>query len=190
MKEKLTIIELKRIMLENFVNEHGNLDISGLDFSDFDGNVNISRIKVKGDLFQFNQDVGGHLFQSNQKVSRNLIQNSQKVIGELIQDCSCEKEMQLPTYPAAEIKNKIRKAISLADNLHQTLKELLQEVEIKDNEKTKPPGIDLRLAVLYDDVIDLRDRISPGGSGETYEEDYLLLDRLSELLEEHLPIRI
>ncbi len=107
MKEKLTIKDLEKIMLENFVNEYGNLDISGLDFSEFNGNINISRMKVKGDLFQYNQKVGGHLFQCNQKVSRNLIQDSQKVIGELIQDCSCEKDIQLPTYPTAEIKSKM-----------------------------------------------------------------------------------
>ena len=92
MKEKLTIKDLEKIMLDNFVNEYGNLDISGLDFSDFDGNVNISRMKVKGDLFQFNQEVGGHLFQPYQRVGRNLLQDGQNVIGELIQDCNCEKE--------------------------------------------------------------------------------------------------
>lgn len=91
-REKLTIKDLKKIMLDNFVNEYGNLDISGLDFSDFDGNVNISRMKVKGDLFQFNQEVGGHLFQCYQRVGRNLLQDGQKVIGELIQDCNCEKK--------------------------------------------------------------------------------------------------
>ncbi len=85
------------------------------------------------------------------------------------------------------MKNKIREVISLANNLNQTLRELIQEIEIDNREKTKTHSIDLRMAVLYDDVIDLRNRLSPDGSKETYEEDYLLLDRLSELLEEHLP---
>lgn len=58
------------------------------------------------------------------------------------------------------------------------------------NEKTKTHSIDLRLAVLYDDVVDLKNRLSADGSKEIYEEDYLLLDRLSELLEEHLPYKL
>ena len=86
-----------------------------------------------------------------------------------------------------EMKDKIREIISLAKNLNQSLRELIQEIEIENKKKTKTHSIDIRMAVLYDDVVDLRDRLCPDGSKEIYEEDYLLLDRLSELLEEHLP---
>ena len=91
-KEKLTIKDLEKILLDNFVNENGDLDISGLDFRDFNGNVYINHMKVKGDLFQYSQEVGGNLIQSHQKVNDDLYQNQQNVIGELIQDCNCEKK--------------------------------------------------------------------------------------------------
>lgn len=42
---------------------------------------------------------------------------------------------------------------------------------------------------LYNDVIELRNRLSPDGSGETYQEDHLLLDRVLDLLEEQLLIK-
>ncbi|MFA7367891.1 MAG: hypothetical protein WC008_06225 [Bacilli bacterium] len=38
---------------------------------------------------------------------------------------------------------------------------------------------------LYDDVIELRNRLSIDGSGEIYQEDHLTLDRVLDLLEEH-----
>lgn len=39
--------EIKKWLLENCVNEYGKLDLSGLDFSDFDGDVYIFGMKVK-----------------------------------------------------------------------------------------------------------------------------------------------
>lgn len=47
----------------------------------------------------------------------------------------------------------------------------------------------MKIKVLYDEVIELRNRLSPDGSGETYQEDHLLLDRVLDLLEEHLLIK-
>ena len=35
----------------------------------------------------------------------------------------------------------------------------------------------------YQEVLELRNRLSIDGSGETYEEDHLLLDRVLDLLE-------
>lgn len=78
--------KLKDYLLENYVNEFGNLDIRGLDFSDFDGHVVISDIKVKGDLYQHNHKVEGNLYQDFQKVEGNLWQDEQKVRGNLHQD--------------------------------------------------------------------------------------------------------
>ena len=48
MKRKEKLQELKEFLLKNFTDEFGDLDISGLDFSDFDGNVNIDIGNVKG----------------------------------------------------------------------------------------------------------------------------------------------
>ena len=70
-----TIKEIKEWLLKNAVNAYGTLDLSELDLSDFEGNVKLSSMKVKGDLFQ-----------GNQKVKGDLIQNSQEVKGILYQD--------------------------------------------------------------------------------------------------------
>lgn len=78
--------EIKKWLLENCVNEMGNLDLSGLDFSDFDGNVFIEEMKVKKNLIQSNQEVGGFLLQNNQKVGDFLDQDHQEVAGNLYQN--------------------------------------------------------------------------------------------------------
>lgn len=88
--------EIKKWLLENCINEYGDLDLSGLDLSDFNGNVNISYMKVKKHLFQRTQTVGGdlsqdcqkvegYLYQSFQEVKGNLWQNFQEVEGKIIQ---------------------------------------------------------------------------------------------------------
>ena len=79
--------ELVKFLIKNFTNANGNLDLSQLDFSDFDGNISISRMKVKGDLHQDWQKVEGDLYQDCQEVEGNLYQNSQEVEGNLYQDC-------------------------------------------------------------------------------------------------------
>ena len=73
--------EIKSWLLENCVDEKGDLDLSNLDFSDFEGDVDISSMKVKGSLFQDSHIVEGDLFQSFQKVKANLFQGYQKVEG-------------------------------------------------------------------------------------------------------------
>lgn len=78
--------EIKEWLLKNCVDEDGNLDLSELDFSDFDGIVDISFIIVKNDLHQSFQKVGGNLYQHYNIVEGDLIQNNQKVGGNLEQD--------------------------------------------------------------------------------------------------------
>lgn len=73
--------ELKNYLLENCVNENGDLDLSGLDFSDFNGNVDTSDMKVKKDLIQSNQKVGGHLYQCCQKVGESMFDDHNEVRG-------------------------------------------------------------------------------------------------------------
>ena len=77
---------LKDYLLENYVDEAGDLDLIGLDFSDFDGNIYISGMKVKNDLFQMGQLVRGDLYQNSQIVKGYLYQGNQKVEGSLYQD--------------------------------------------------------------------------------------------------------
>ena len=64
--------EIKKWLLENCTNELGDLDLSCLDFSDFDGNVNISEMKVKKSLNQSWQKVGGDLRQNYQEVDGRI----------------------------------------------------------------------------------------------------------------------
>ena len=78
--------EIKRWLLENCVNDKGDLDLGELDFSDFEGNVRIYYMKVKNNLYQYCQAVGGDLFQDYQKVGGGLWQRKQKVQGDLYQD--------------------------------------------------------------------------------------------------------
>lgn len=77
--------EIKQWLLENCVNEYGNLDLTGLDFSDFDGDVYTFGMTVKKNLDQGFQEVGGNLDQSAQKVKGNLDQSFQYVDGILLQ---------------------------------------------------------------------------------------------------------
>ena len=86
MKRKEKLQELKEFLLKNFLDENGDLDISGLDFSDFDGTVDISFMTVKNSLMQANQKVGASLSQEEQRVEKNLYQDSQEVGGHLLQD--------------------------------------------------------------------------------------------------------
>lgn len=75
--------EIKKWLLKNCVDEDGNLDLSFLDFSDFDGDVYASSWKVKRNLYQDGQMVNGNLFQNFQVVKGDLWQNTQKVEGDL-----------------------------------------------------------------------------------------------------------
>lgn len=79
--------EIKKWLLKNCINWEGNLDLTDLDFSDFNGDIFISRMKVKRNLIQSSQKVSGSLIQNSQEVGRNLYQNCQKVKGDLNQNC-------------------------------------------------------------------------------------------------------
>ena len=71
--------EIKKWLLKNCIDYFGNLDLSELDFSDFDGNVIIGHMKVKWSLDQSHQEVGNSLFQNYQGVGKDLFQDGQKV---------------------------------------------------------------------------------------------------------------
>lgn len=64
--------EIKKWLLENCVNEYGKLDLSGLDFSDFDGDIYTFGMTVKKNLDQGFQEIGGDLNQSHQKVEGHI----------------------------------------------------------------------------------------------------------------------
>ena len=77
--------EIRSWLLENCVDENGMLDLMGLDFSGSKVDVDISHIKVSGDLYQDYQEVKGDLLQSSQTVKGDLWQNNQEVKGNLYQ---------------------------------------------------------------------------------------------------------
>ena len=83
----MTKKELVKLLVENFKDEVGNLDLSGLDFTKEDiGCVIISEMKVNGDLYQEFQKVQGDLWQDEQEVEGDLIQNRHQVQGGLMQN--------------------------------------------------------------------------------------------------------
>ena len=82
---KKTIKEIRDYLLANRVDEYGDLVLSNLDLSDFEGNVYINNMKVKGNLSQNSQEVQGDLYQKGHKVEGILSQSDQKVKGNLIQ---------------------------------------------------------------------------------------------------------
>ena len=122
----MTKKELVKLLVDNFKDEVGNLDLSGLDFTNEDLNcVIISEMKVNrhlfqnrqqvqgslwqdeqevsGSIWQSNQTVKGNLYQNRQQVKRELWQGNQKVEGDLRQDYQEVKEICI-------IKNKMTKA--------------------------------------------------------------------------------
>lgn len=73
-------------LLKHRVDEFGNVNLSGLDFTSVNCSVWFSKIKVTGSLYQDEQKVGGDLYQHGQKVGGNLLQSYQNVKGDLDQD--------------------------------------------------------------------------------------------------------
>ncbi len=85
----LTQEEKKKWILENCINDNEYderlIDLSDLDFSDFDGDVLISGMTVKGNLWQTRQKVESNLYQGYQEIKGDLYQNRQIVSGDLWQ---------------------------------------------------------------------------------------------------------
>ena len=72
-------------ILENCVDEYGDIRLDNLDFSNFDGDIHIGNLKVKKSLYQNHQRVGEKLEQDCQVVGRDLVQSCQVVRGNLEQ---------------------------------------------------------------------------------------------------------
>lgn len=77
-ENKMTINELRDIIIENFKNKQGNVEISGLDFSNFDGYIDIGGMRVKGNLHQSGHRVEGDLFQSRHEVKGEIFEGNHK----------------------------------------------------------------------------------------------------------------
>src|SRR5690554_1171056 len=107
-----TIEELRDYLLENYVNEIGDLDISHLDFSDFEGDIVINKMKVKGNLHQDYQDVKGNLWQGSQNVGGDLWQSYSTTKGNY--SCIGIKVggLVLPIEPTKLLKKITRKELA------------------------------------------------------------------------------
>ena len=71
----MTKKELVKFLVDNFTDEDNRLDLSGLDFRDYElVTVEISKMKVNGSLFQSYHEVNGNLFQRSHKVSGSLLE--------------------------------------------------------------------------------------------------------------------
>ena len=106
--------EIKKWLLENCLNDNGDLVICDIDLSDFKGNVilsgwtvgksaGLSFWKVKGNLTQDSQTVNGNLRQSCQIVNGDLYQNCQKVNGNLYQDYQTAENIYQDSQTAENI---------------------------------------------------------------------------------------
>ena len=79
----MTKKELVEIIKDNFADEDKHIDISRLDFEDYD--VNIGGLKTNGYLYQDCQQVGGNLYQNSQMVKGSIWQHNQGVGDDLYQ---------------------------------------------------------------------------------------------------------
>jgi hypothetical protein len=61
--------EIKKWLLENCVDSYGDLHLGDLDFTDFNGNIYLGKMKVKDDVIQGWQKVGvdGNIIQDDLK---------------------------------------------------------------------------------------------------------------------------
>lgn len=100
--------EIKQWLLENCVDEYGNLELSNLDFSDFEGNIILNGLLVKKNLYQDCQEVngnisqkfqisGGDINQDFQKVGKNLYQRFQMINENVFKDEVKELKKHLKT---------------------------------------------------------------------------------------------
>ena len=77
--------EIKKWLLDNCVDYNGDLNLSDLDFNDFEGNIFINHWKVKNNMWFQKHKVDGDLWQGNQVVQGDLHQSWQEVQGDLYQ---------------------------------------------------------------------------------------------------------
>lgn len=118
-----TIKEIRDWLLENAVDDKGDLILSDLDLSDFDGNVFICNIKVKKSLFQNFQKVGEDLHQDCQDVGESLWQDHQNV-GKEFYNHKLDKDEYWEEYKDYVVRIKRHKKIT-----KQQLAEMGYELE-------------------------------------------------------------
>lgn len=80
-----SIVKVQKWLIKHRTDEEGDLDLSELDFTGIEGDVDISGMKVNGRLHQGYHNVKGDISQSNHKVTGSLFQGSNRVGGNVHQ---------------------------------------------------------------------------------------------------------
>lgn len=90
-KEITTTVELSKkeilvqFLLNNYMDEKGNINISDLDFGEFEGAVIITGIKSKGDVFQYWHKNGGDVIQWGHENLGDIAQSKHENAGDIEQ---------------------------------------------------------------------------------------------------------
>ena len=103
-----TIEEIRDYLLENRVDEDGDLMLDDLDFSTFYGDVYITGMKVKGSLYQDNQKVDGDLFQGSQEVEGDYYCRDVQVKGNIFVNEPTRILQEITTEELAELGYKLK----------------------------------------------------------------------------------
>lgn len=81
----MTKKELVQIIIENFSDEDGNINLSGLDFSEHKGDVILNGLKSSGSIFEIHQSAEKNIVQYCQTARKQIIQVCQMAGKEIIQ---------------------------------------------------------------------------------------------------------
>jgi hypothetical protein len=76
--------ELVELLKTEFTNSDGDIDISGLDFGEFDGAIILSGIQSKGDIYQGYHSNRGDIYQSQHSKEGFINQSQHSNKGEVI----------------------------------------------------------------------------------------------------------
>ena len=74
--QKLTKDELVKLLIDNFTDENGNLDLSNLNFGDFDGHIYINNMQAKRDILQDGHYTFGDIYQYSHENKGSIYQGS------------------------------------------------------------------------------------------------------------------
>ena len=95
--------EIRNWLLENAVDEYGDLDINGLDFSEFDGDVLIIGMEVKGNVIISGMKTQGNLYQSGHEEEGEYNCEKIKVKGGIYTNEPTKLQKEITTEELAEL---------------------------------------------------------------------------------------
>lgn len=134
--------KIKKWLLNNCIDKNGDLDLTGLDFSDFEGNIDISGMKVKKYLTQKGHVVERDLFQGDQEVKGTLYQ------VEIVASPTVNHDFKDPEHWDPTPKD--------INNHHNCIDIIVEE---NHDLKTKISELEISLRAYRDWVKELKDKI-------------------------------